>query len=148
MMKLSWHWFVPSLRLDLPRDCWQCNFHFTVGEVCSEWLMLAGPTLIFNSPIRLLEDKHQNLSLFWFFVISRMLWIREIELAYSIQDFKTSQSCTGRVHPTVETLDARSVTALRNVVRGSKFRTAIFFEEQSTKFKMRIASCEDRRSLF
>ena len=55
-----------------------------------------------------------------------MLWIREIELAYSIHDFKTSQSCTGRVHPTVETLDARSVTALRNVVHGSKFRTAIF----------------------
>ena len=50
--------------------------------------------------------------------------------------------------PNFETLDARSVTALRNVVHGSKFRTAIFLEEQSTKFKKRIASCEDRRSLF
>ena len=33
--------------------------------------------------------------------------------------FKTSQSCTRWIHPTVETLDARSVTALRNVVHGS-----------------------------
>ena len=59
-----------------------------------------------------------------------MRWIKEVDLAKSIDDLSTSQSTTGRVCPKFETLNARIAISLRKILQNSNFKRWIHLEEQ------------------
>ena len=51
-----------------------------------------------------------------------MPWIKEVEMAYSVEYLKTSRSISGRHYPNFETLDARIATTLKLIFPHSNFK--------------------------
>ena len=48
--------------------------------------------------------------------------IKEVEMATSVDDLKTSRLITGRIYPNFETLDARIATALKKIIPEFKLQ--------------------------
>ena len=62
-----------------------------------------------------------------------MLWIKEVELADSVDDFKSSSSIRGISMPNFEVLDARIASALNKIIHNSQFKRRISLEEQKAQ---------------
>ena len=69
-----------------------------------------------------------------------MLWMKEVEVANSVDDLKTSRSYFGRGYPSFETLDARIATALKKIIQNSKLTGRVHSEEQKTQKRRLIAT--------
>ena len=64
---------------------------------------------------------------------------KEIAVANSANDLKTSQSVTGRVYQNVDTLDARVCHSTeKKIVQGANFREKIDLEEQKAQTEDRF----------
>ena len=61
-----------------------------------------------------------------------MRWIKEVEMATSVGDLKTSRSIFGNPGPNFETLDAKIVSSLKIILEKSHFRQ-VHAEEQAQK---------------
>ena len=59
-----------------------------------------------------------------------MSWVKEVEIANSIDDGMTSPSVEGKVFLDFEMLDAKKASALRKIISGSNFRRRVNVEEQ------------------
>ena len=64
------------------------------------------------------------------FPTEAMLWIKEVEMVDSVDDFKSSSSIRGFSMPNFEVLDARIVSALNKIIHNSHFKRRISLEEQ------------------
>ena len=62
-----------------------------------------------------------------------MLWIKEMEIAKSVDDLMTSQSIEGRDFPDFEMLDAKIASALERIIANQYFRRRIDVEEQNAQ---------------
>ena len=59
--------------------------------------------------------------------------IKQIVLATSVDDPKTSQSISEKIYPNFETLDAETATARRRIIINSNFNREISIEEQKAQ---------------
>ena len=59
-----------------------------------------------------------------------MLWIKEVDVAVSVDDLMTSQSIEGRDCLDFDMLDAKIVSALKRIITNRCFRRRISAEEQ------------------
>ena len=59
-----------------------------------------------------------------------MLWIKEVEVAKSVDDLMRSQSNEGHVFPDFEMLDAKIASALKRIITNQYFRRRINVEKQ------------------
>ena len=62
-----------------------------------------------------------------------MLRIKEVEMADSLEEFKSSRSVEGEDFPNFEMLDARNVFALIKIIQNSQFKKKVSLEEQQAK---------------
>ena len=62
-----------------------------------------------------------------------MQWIKEVEMVYSVDDFKSSSSIRGISTPNFEVLDARIASALNKIIHNSHFKRRISLEEQKAQ---------------
>ena len=62
-----------------------------------------------------------------------MLWIKEVEMVESVDDFKSSSSVRGIQMPNFEVLDARIASALNKIIHSSHFKRRISLEEQKAQ---------------
>ena len=63
-----------------------------------------------------------------------MLWIKEVEMADSVDDLTSSRSIQGFSHlPNFEMLDARIASALNKIVQHSYFKPKVSLEEQKAQ---------------
>ena len=60
-------------------------------------------------------------------------WIKEVEMADSVDDLKSSSSFRGVPMPNFEVLDARIVSALNKIILNSHFKRRISLEEQKAQ---------------
>ena len=74
-----------------------------------------------------------------------MLWIKEVKMVDSVDDYKSSCSVTGIGMPDFEVLDARIASALNKIIHNSHIRRRISLEEQkgpeAGPFPSRKADC-------
>ena len=61
-----------------------------------------------------------------------MLWIKEVELADSVDDLRSSSSIRSIPMPDFEVLDARIASALNKIIHNSHFKRRISLEEQKS----------------
>ena len=59
------------------------------------------------------------------FLTEAMQWIKEVEIVYSEDDFKSSSSARGISMPNFEVLDARIASALNKIIHNSHFKRRI-----------------------
>ena len=71
------------------------------------------------------------------FPTEAMLWIKEVELVYSVDDLRSSCSVRGIRMPDFEVLDAKIASALNGIIHDTQFKRKVCLEEQK-------ASKEDR----
>ena len=64
------------------------------------------------------------------FPTEAMHWIKEVEMADSVDDPKSSSSVRGIRMPDFEVLDARIASALNRIIHNSHFKRRISLEEQ------------------
>ena len=64
------------------------------------------------------------------FPTEAMLWIKEVEMVDSVDDFKSSSSTRGIRMPNFEVLDARIASALNRIIHDSHFKRRVSLEEQ------------------
>ena len=62
-----------------------------------------------------------------------MLWIKEVEMVDSVDDFKSSLSVRGIQMPKFEVLDARVASALNRIIHNSHFKRRVSLEEQEAQ---------------
>ena len=63
-----------------------------------------------------------------------MLWIKEVEMVDSVDDFKSSRSIQGYTHfPNFGMLDARIASALNKIIQNSHFKKKVSLEEQKAQ---------------
>ena len=63
-----------------------------------------------------------------------MLWIEEVEIVDSVDDFKSSRSIQGNTHfPNFEMLCARIASALNKTIQNSYFKKKVSLEEQKAQ---------------
>ena len=62
-----------------------------------------------------------------------MQWIKEVELADSVDDLMSSSSTGGIQMPDFQVLDARIALALNKIIRNSHFTRRISLEEQKAQ---------------
>ena len=62
-----------------------------------------------------------------------MPWMKEVEMANSVDDLKTSRSVFGRQNPSFETLNERIATALKNIIQNSNLKGKVHSEEQKAQ---------------
>ena len=62
-----------------------------------------------------------------------MHWIREVEMATSVDDLQTSRSIFGKLFPNFETLDAKIASSLKEIIQNSHFRKRVYWEEQKVQ---------------
>ena len=67
-----------------------------------------------------------------------MLWIKEVELAESLDDLMTSQSIGGDVFTNFEMLDAKIASALKTIISNQYFRGGINVEEEQAQAQERF----------
>ena len=65
-------------------------------------------------------------------------WIKDVEMANSADDLKTSRSILGRIYLNFETLDARIASALKKTVLSSNFKRKAHLEEQKAQTEDRF----------
>ena len=70
--------------------------------------------------------------LFTFFT-EAMHWIKEVEMADSVDDLKSSSSVRGIRMPDFEVLDARIASALNRITHNSHFKRSVSLEEQKAQ---------------
>ena len=59
-----------------------------------------------------------------------MLWINEVEMVDSVDDFQTSCAMQGKTHfSNFEMLDARIASALNKIIKNSYFKKKVCLEE-------------------
>ena len=63
------------------------------------------------------------------FPTEALLWIKEVEMGESVDDFKSSRSVRGIQIPNFEVLDARIVSALNRIIQNSHFKRRVSLEE-------------------
>ena len=71
-----------------------------------------------------------------------MHWIKEVEIAKSIDDLMTSQSVEGREFPDCDGLDAMTASALKNLLTHVHFRERVSVEEQRAQKRRPILTKE------
>ena len=59
--------------------------------------------------------------------------MKEVEVANSVDDLKTSQSVFGRQYPSFEPLDARIITALKKIIQNSNLKRKVHSQEQTAQ---------------
>ena len=59
-----------------------------------------------------------------------MVWIKEVEMAKSVDDLKTSQSIERHEFSVFEMLDAKTASALKKIISNHHFRRRVRVEEQ------------------
>ena len=62
-----------------------------------------------------------------------MHWIKEVEMADSVDDLRSSLSIRGISMPNFEVLDARIASALNKIIHNSHFKRRISLEEQKAQ---------------
>ena len=62
-----------------------------------------------------------------------MLWIKEVEIVDSVDDFKSSSSVRGIRMPDFEVLDARIASALNRIIHNTQFKRKVSLEEQKAQ---------------
>ena len=62
-----------------------------------------------------------------------MQWIKEVEMADSVDDLRFSSSTRGISMPNFEVLDARIASALNKIIHNSHFKRKISLEEQKAQ---------------
>ena len=62
-----------------------------------------------------------------------MLWIKEVEVAKSVDDLVASQSIEGRDFPDFEMLDAKIGSAVKRIISNRYIRRKINVEEQNAQ---------------
>ena len=62
-----------------------------------------------------------------------MQWIKEVELADSVDDLRSSSSIRSIPMPDFEVLDARIASALNKIIHNSHFKRKISLEEQKAQ---------------
>ena len=67
------------------------------------------------------------------FPTEAMQWIKEVELADSVDELRSSSSTRGISMPNFEVLDARIASALNKIIHNSQFRRRIRLEEQKAQ---------------
>ena len=63
-----------------------------------------------------------------------MLWIKEVEVAKSVDDLMTSHSIERRDFPDFEMVDAKIASALKRIISYQHFRRRVGVEESTTDF--------------
>ena len=66
------------------------------------------------------------------FPTEAMQWIKEVELADSVDDLKSSCSTAGKNFPNFEMLDAEIASALNKIIQNSQFKKKVSLEEQKS----------------
>ena len=72
-----------------------------------------------------------------------MLWIKEVEIVDSVDDFKSSLSVRGIQMPDFDVLDAKIVSALNRIILNTQFQRKVSLEEQKAQ-KETVSFVEDR----
>ena len=67
------------------------------------------------------------------FPTEAMQWIKEVGLADSVDDLRSSSSTRGILMPNFEALDARIASALNKIIHNSQFNWRISLEEQKAQ---------------
>ena len=73
-----------------------------------------------------------------------MLWIKEVEMADSLDELKSSRSVVGKNFPNFEMLDARIASALNKIIQNSHFKKKVSLEEQKAQLQDRFLPCATR----
>ena len=61
-----------------------------------------------------------------------MLWINEVEMVDSLDEFKSLRSTKGNDFPNFEMLDARIASALNKIIQNSHFKKKVSLEEHKS----------------
>ena len=61
------------------------------------------------------------------------LWINEVEMGHSLDEFKSSRSVSGKNFPNIEMLDAKIDSALKKIIQNSQFKKKVRLEEQKAQ---------------
>ena len=72
-----------------------------------------------------------------------MLWIKEVEMVDSVDEYKSSRSIAGKNFPTFEMLDAKIASALNKIIQNSQFKKKVSPEVQKAR-KRTVSFAEDR----
>ena len=67
------------------------------------------------------------------FLAEAMLWIKEVEMVESMDDFKSSRSLTGTHEPNFELLDARIASALNKIIQNTRFKKRSVWRNKKPK---------------
>ena len=62
-----------------------------------------------------------------------MLWIKEVEMVESLDEFKSSRSVAGKNFPNFEMLDAKIASALKKIIQNSQFKKKVSLDEQKAQ---------------
>ena len=62
-----------------------------------------------------------------------MLWIKELEMVDSLEEWKSSRSASGKNFPNFEMLDAKIASALNKIIPNSQFKKKVSLEEQKAQ---------------
>ena len=62
-----------------------------------------------------------------------MLWIKEVEMAESVDDRKSSRSIRGTHGPDSEVLDAKTASALNRIIQKTRFKKKVNLEEKKAQ---------------
>ena len=63
------------------------------------------------------------------------LWINEVEMGDSLDEFKSSRSVVGNNFPNFEMLDAKIASALSKIIQNSHFKKKVSLEERKSQKK-------------
>ena len=67
------------------------------------------------------------------FPTEAVLWIKEVEMAESVDDLKSSCSAKGIHMPNFEELDAKIASALNRIIHNTRFKKKVSLEEQKAQ---------------
>ena len=67
-----------------------------------------------------------------------MLWIKEVEMADSLEELKSSRSIAGNKFPNFEMLDAEIASALNKIIQNSHFKKKVSLKEQKAQTEDRF----------
>ena len=67
------------------------------------------------------------------FLPEAMLWIKEVEMVDSVDDFKSSRSIEGPQFLSFQMLDARIASVLNKIIQNSYFKKKVSLEEQKAQ---------------
>ena len=74
-----------------------------------------------------------------------MLWINEVEMVDSVDDFKSSRSIKGTGFSNFEMLDAKIASSLNKITQNSYFKKKVSLEEQKSQERGSVSSWEADR---